>query len=267
LQQVSGITITDFDSLFEAYQNRVDYFHANGCRVSDHGFTALPYNYERNTHLDSKFSEYIAERGKNTFRDPDNFRGVVLAELCKMYHAKGWVQQFHLGAQRNNNTRLIKLLGADVGADSIGDYHQTTPLARLLDLLDSADSLAKTVLYNLNPADNEAFATMAGNYCQGPEPGKVQFGAAWWFLDQKDGMERQLNALSSLGSLSTFIGMLTDSRSFLSFSRHEYFRRILCNLLGSEMERGELPNDEKWIGKLVSDICYYNARRYFNDFK
>ena len=176
---------------------------------------------------------------------------------------KGWIQQFHLGALRNNNGRMMNTLGPDTGWDSIGDFKQGRALSSFLSKLDTDDNLAKTILYNLNPADNELFATMIGNFNDGSTPGKVQWGSGWWFLDQKDGMVKQINALSNMGLLSKFVGMLTDSRSFLSFPRHEYFRRILCNLLGEEMENGELPNDIAWTGKVVQDICYYNAKNYF----
>jgi glucuronate isomerase len=169
----------------------------------------------------------------------------------------------HLGALRNNNKRLLKELGSDTGFDSMGDFSQAAGLSGFLNELDETNQLAKTIVYNLNPADNEVFATMVGNFNDGTIKGKVQYGSAWWFLDQKDGMEKQINTLSNLGVLSTFVGMLTDSRSFLSFPRHEYFRRILCNLIGKDVANGELPNDEKWLGKIVSDICYYNAKNYF----
>ena len=181
-----------------------------------------------------------------------------------MYHEKGWVQQFHLGAIRSINTRMLKLTGPETGFDSIGDFRHAERLAFFLDELDKTDQLAKTIIYNLNPADNEVFAAMTGNYNTGGIKGKIQFGAAWWFLDQKDGMEKQLNALSNMGLLSTFIGMLTDSRSFLSYSRHEYFRRILCNLFATEMENGQLPNDSSWIGEIIRDICYYNVKNYLD---
>ena len=183
--------------------------------------------------------------------------------LSKCYHKKGWTQQFHLGAIRNNNKRLLADLGPDTGFDSIGDFSQARALSDFLNELDSNDQLAKTIIYNLNPADNEVIATMTGNFNDGSIKGKIQYGAAWWFLDQKNGMEKQLNTLSNMGLLSCFVGMLTDSRSFLSFPRHEYFRRILCNLIGNDVQNGELPADEKWLGKIVSDICYYNAKDYF----
>ena len=177
---------------------------------------------------------------------------------------KGWVQQYHLGALRNNNSRLLDQLGPDTGWDSIGDFHQGKALSKFLSRLDSANQLAKTILYNLNPADNELMATMTGNFNDGSVVGKVQWGSAWWFLDQKDGMTKQINTLSNMGLISRFVGMLTDSRSFLSFPRHEYFRRILCNLFGEEIENGELPNDMAWIGKVVQDICFNNAKNYFS---
>jgi len=184
-------------------------------------------------------------------------------ELAKMDHELGWVQQFHIGAIRNNNTRLFNQLGPDTGFDSIGDFEIALPLSRFMDKLDQQGKLTKTILYNLNPCDNEVYATMLGNFQDGSVPGKIQFGSGWWFLDQKDGMERQLTALSTLGLLSRFVGMLTDSRSFLSYPRHEYFRRILCNLFGRDVENGELPADISWIGKIIENICYYNARDFF----
>jgi glucuronate isomerase len=191
------------------------------------------------------------------------FKSALLLQLAEWDHEKGWVQQYHLGALRNNNARKWRELGPDTGWDSIGDFPLGRALARFLDRLDTQDRLAKTILYNLNPADNAMMATMIGNFNDGSFPGKIQWGSAWWFLDQKDGMTQQINALSNMGLLSRFVGMLTDSRSFLSFPRHEYFRRILCRLFGEEVEGGELPQDLPWIGKVVSDICYHNAKHYF----
>lgn len=263
LEKASSIRITDIHSLLEALQNRVDFFHSNGCRVSDHGLVQMPASFHFSSQLESEFSQLLQNR-KGTYSDPEAFMGYVLLQLCKMYHAKNWVQQFHLGPIRNNNTRLNRLLGADSGFDSIGDFPQALQMSRFFDRLDQADQLARTVIYNINPSDNEVFATMLGNFNDGSIKGKMQFGSGWWFLDQKDGMEKQLNALSNMGLISTFIGMITDSRSFLSFPRHEYFRRILCNLLGDEMEKGILPNDEAWIGGIVRNIAYYNAKEYFN---
>ena len=211
----------------------------------------------------SEFEQFIKDP-TSCFSQPEAFAGFILLELCKMYHAKDWVQQFHLGALRNNNSRMLRIAGPNTGFDSIGDYSQAERLSGFLNALDNTDQLPKTILYNLNPADNELFAAMAGNFNSGEIKGKVQYGTAWWFLDQKDGMEKQLTSLANMGLISTFIGMTTDSRSFLSYSRHEYFRRILCNLLGKEVENGELPNDIKWIGNLVQDICFNNAKNYFN---
>ncbi|MDE3251919.1 MAG: glucuronate isomerase [Bacteroidota bacterium] len=263
LQKSSGVKVTDIASLQEALQNRVDYFHANGCRVSDHGLLYMPGSFTFSSELEREFVQFL-NSGKKNFSDPDAFQGYIQASLCKMYHAKDWVQQFHLGPIRNNNTRLNRLLGADSGFDSIGDFPQALPMSRFFDHLDQTDQLAKTVIYNINPSDNEVFASMLGNFNDGTIKGKMQFGSGWWFLDQKDGMEKQLNALSNMGLISTFIGMITDSRSFLSFPRHEYFRRILCNLIGDEMEKGLLPNDEKWMGGILQNIAYYNAKEYFN---
>ena len=214
--------------------------------------------------MEKEFADFIQNKNAVPFSQPDCFAGTVLLALCKMYNDKGWVQQFHLGPLRNNNTRLFNQLGADTGFDSIGDFTQAKNLSTFLNELDKTSELTKTVIYNVNPADNEVFASLCGNFNDGSIKGKIQYGSGWWFLDQKDGMERQLNALSSIGLVSTFIGMLTDSRSFLSFPRHEYFRRILCNLFGDEMEKGLMPNDEKWIGQIIGDICYYNAKEYFN---
>ena len=263
LESSSGVTVTDINSLLQAIQVRVDFFHNNGCRVSDHGLMQMPGKFVFSKALETEFASFVTDK-KGTYSDPDTFMGFVLIELAKMYHARDWVQQFHLGPIRNNNSRLSKKLGADSGFDSIGDFPQALNMSRFFDNLDQTDQLAKTVIYNINPSDNEVLATMLGNFNDGSVKAKMQFGSGWWFLDQKDGMEKQLNALSNMGLISTFIGMITDSRSFLSFPRHEYFRRILCNLIGDEMEKGLLPNDEKWMGEIVSNICYHNAKEYFN---
>ena len=191
------------------------------------------------------------------------FKSAMLHQFAIWDHEKGWVQQYHLGALRNNNARMLEKLGPDTGWDSIGDFSQGRALSKYMNRLDSTDQLAKTIIYNLNPADNELMATMIGNFNDGSVAGKVQWGSAWWFLDQKDGMTTQINALSNMGLLSRFIGMLTDSRSFLSYPRHEYFRRLLCNLFGEEIEKGELPNDIPWVGKMIQNICYNNAEEYF----
>jgi glucuronate isomerase len=191
------------------------------------------------------------------------FRSAALYRFALQVHAKGWAQQFHAGPIRNNNTRLLTTLGPDTGFDSIGDFSQALSMSKFLNRLDSTNQLAKTILYNINPADNEVFATMIGNFQDGTVAGKMQWGSAWWFLDQKDGIEKQLNCLSCHGLLSRFVGMLTDSRSFLSYPRHDYFRRILCNLIGTDVENGELPNDIDLLGNMVADICYRNAKNYF----
>lgn len=262
LSQVSGIAVKDFDSLMEALEKRIEFFHSNGCRLSDHGLEQLYYPEKAPDKMDNIFKKILNKEQLDT-ASVQYFKYSVLFELCKLYHKKGWTQQFHLGALRNNNARMLQKLGPDTGFDSVGDFAQATSLSRFLNALDATDQLTKTVLYNLNPCDNEVMATMIGNFNDGSVKGKMQFGSAWWFLDQKDGMEKQINSLSNMGLLSCFVGMLTDSRSFLSYPRHEYFRRILCNLIGQDVEKGELPADEKWLGKIVSDICYFNAKEYF----
>jgi glucuronate isomerase len=263
LENVSGIQINSFDSLIEALANRVEYFHSRGCRLSDHGLENLYYSTDSRLSADGILQKVLRGNVPNQ-EEIEYFKFKVIKKLCKLYHSKGWVQQFHLGALRNTNTRMLSVLGPDTGFDSIGDFNQAVALSKFLNELDSSDQLSQTVIYNLNPRDNEVFATMIGNFNDGSIKGKVQFGSGWWYLDQKDGMEKQMNTLSNMGLISCFIGMLTDSRSFLSFPRHEYFRRILCNLFGQDVENGELPWDEKWLGKLISDICYHNAKNYFN---
>jgi len=262
LGEVAGMKIVDMDSLLSALAARVDYFHAVGCRISDHGLTQLPQHRPFSAALENEFKQYLNSGGKHAFSDPDAFVFHLLTELCKRYHQKGWTQQFHLGAIRNNNSRLKLKLGADAGFDSIGDYAQAERLSALLNHLDASDQLTKTIIYNLNPADNALFASMCGNFNDGTVRGKIQYGPAWWFLDQKNGMEEHLDVLSDICLLSTFVGMITDSRSLLSFSRHEYFRRILCNLLANDMRNGSMPYDEKWIGGLIADVCYHNAKEY-----
>ncbi|MEQ8238308.1 MAG: glucuronate isomerase [Cyclobacteriaceae bacterium] len=265
LQKLSdqvSLPIKNFKDLLAAAQKRVDYFHEVGGRLSDHGLDQL---YAGAYSLDSAqdIFELVLKEEELTSRQVEIFKMTMMVELAKMYHGKGWTQQYHLGAIRNNNDRMMRTLGPDTGFDSIGDFSQISALSQFLNRLDGTDQLAQTVVYNLNPSDNEAFATMMGNFNDGTVAGKMQFGSGWWFMDQKDGMEKQINALSNLGLLSRFIGMLTDSRSFLSFPRHEYFRRILCNLIGRDVEKGELPNDIDWLGKHVENICYHNAHQYF----
>lgn len=262
LGDVSGIAINTYADLLSALRKRIEFFNANGCKLSDHGLDQIYFENFTENEITAIFKKK-RENGTLSPEEALKFQSAVLIFLCETYHEFGWVQQFHLGALRNNNARMHRILGPDTGWDSIGDYPQAQKLSGFLNALDSKDKLSKTIIYNLNPADNEVMATMIGNFNDGSVRGKVQFGSGWWFLDQKDGMTKQLNALSNMGLISCFIGMLTDSRSFLSFPRHEYFRRILCNLLGDEIKRGELPNDMEWIGKLVSDISYNNAKEYF----
>lgn len=263
LSEVSGVVISSIDTLLEALQERVNYFHNNGCRVSDHGLACLPMVGKPSGKLDKIFAAVLAGKDTEAAAYYDEFCLFILLELCKMYRQKGWVQQFHLGAIRNNNILMLEINGPDTGYDSIGDYSHIAALSAFFNKLESENNLAKTVIYNLNPADNAAFATMIGNFQGSGIKGKMQFGSAWWFLDQLDGMKAQMDTLSTMGLISCFIGMLTDSRSFLSYSRHEYFRRLVCNIFGNDIEQGLLPADLPWIGKMVQDICYYNAKSYF----
>jgi glucuronate isomerase len=262
LADVAGTgEITSYEGLLAALQNRHDFFAAMGGKLSDHGLEHIYSSFEESA---AKQAFASALKGEvPTTEQRTAFKSVLLYDLAKMDHAKSWTQQFHLGALRNNNARMLRELGPDTGWDSIGDYSQAQALSKFLNKLDSTDQLAKTILYNLNPGDNEVMATMIGNYNDGTVAGKMQFGSGWWFLDQKDGMEKQMNTLSNMGLLSRFVGMLTDSRSFLSYPRHEYFRRILCNLIGNDVENGELPKDLPWLGKMVEDISYNNAKNYF----
>lgn len=264
LCQVAGVTYQgSYEDLFQALQNRHDYFAQMGGKLSDHGLEHI-YATNFDTSLAASVSGRVLKGEAINSFERDTYLSTLLYQLAVMDHAKGWTQQFHIGALRNNNKRLLSQLGPDTGWDSIGDFSQAKALSTFLNELDSTNQLAKTILYNLNPADNEVIATMVGNYNDGTIPGKVQFGSGWWFLDQKDGMEKQMNALSNMGLLSRFVGMLTDSRSFLSYPRHEYFRRILCNLIGQDITTGELPNDINWLGKMTQDISYNNAKNYFN---
>ncbi len=263
LEGITNISISSFDDFLFALQGRHDFFASMGCSVSDHGLEELYADEFTGSEIDAIFNKIHSGKHLNE-TEQRKFKSAMLLHFAEWDWEKGWVQQFHLGALRNNNSRMLQQLGPDTGWDSIGDFSQGRALAKFLNRLDSENKLSKTIIYNLNPADNELMATMTGNFNDGSVAGKIQFGAAWWFLDQKDGMVKQVNALSNMGLLSRFVGMLTDSRSFLSYPRHEYFRRILCNLFGSEVESGELPNDIKWIGKVIQDICYYNAKNYFN---
>lgn len=263
LQESAGITINNLQSLLDALKRRHDFFHEHGCRLSDHGLETMYAEDYSDEEIRDIFRKALDKKDLNS-QEILKYKSAMLVHLALMDNERGWTQQFHLGALRNNNTRMMRDLGPDTGFDSIGEFDVATSLAKFLGRLDNSNQLAKTILYNLNPAHNEIFATMVGNFNDGTTPGKIQYGSAWWFLDQKDGMEKQLNALSNMGLLSRFVGMLTDSRSFLSYPRHEYFRRILCNLLGNDVENGELPASEmKWIGQMVEDICYNNAKSYF----
>ncbi|UCC98157.1 MAG: glucuronate isomerase [Phycisphaerales bacterium] len=259
---ICDMEITNLDSYLAALRRRHDYFHQNGCRLSDHGIeTAYAEDYT-DSEIDKIFGKILAGRTLEA-SEQLKFKSAMMFELALMDHEAGWVQQLHFGALRNNSTRLFRTLGRDIGCDSMGDFEIARPLSKFLDRLDTNDKLPKTILYNLNPRDNALLATMAGNFQDGSVPGKMQYGSAWWFLDQADGMAEQMNVLSNMGLLSEFVGMLTDSRSFLSYPRHEYFRRILCNMLGNDVEAGLLPNDAELLGKMVEDICFNNAKNYF----
>jgi glucuronate isomerase len=255
LEAATNVAISNFNDYLFALENRHDYFASVGCTVSDHGLEEIYSEEFTGWEVEAVFNKVRAGKWLNDI-ECRKFKSAMLVHFAEWDWEKGWVQQFHLGAMRNNNSRMMQRLGADTGWDSMGDFPQGRALGKFLDRLDKEDKLAKTILYNLNPADNELMATMIGNFNDGSIAGKIQYGAAWWFLDQKDGMIRQVNALSNMGLLSRFVGMLTDSRSFLSYPRHEYFRRILCNLFGDDITNGELPNDLEWIGKVVKDICY-----------
>ena len=263
LAKVSEMEINTFDDLMVALNKRHLFFHENGCRLSDHGLdTAYAEDYTAEE-IDALFLK-VRIGYRLTTKEIQKFKSCMLYEFGRMDHSRGWTQQFHIGALRNNNTRQFNLIGPDTGFDSIGDKPIAEPLSKLLNRLDNEYKLCKTILYNLNPRDNEVFATMIGNFQDRSIPGKIQYGSGWWFLDQKDGIEKQINTLSNLGLLSRFVGMLTDSRSFLSYTRHEYFRRILCNLLGNDVENGEIPNDMELLGQMVENISFNNAKNYFN---
>lgn len=263
LEKIYGAEIKTYAEYLKALKERHDYFAANGCVISDHGLEQLYAENYTQAEVAAIFDK-ISTGNILTSQEILQFKSALLHEFAVWDHEKNWVQQYHIGALRDNNTRLLKDLGPDTGVDSIGDFAQGAALSKFMNRLDATNQLTKTIIYNLNPADNELIATMIGNFNDGTVAGKIQYGSAWWFLDQKDGMIKQLNAISNMGLLSRFVGMLTDSRSFLSFPRHEYFRRILCNLLGEDIENGELPNDIAWVGKIVQDICYNNAKSYFN---
>jgi len=261
LGQAANVDINGYAAFLSALQKRHEFFHSQGCRLSDHGMNHCFADF-----VSESTAAAIFDKARNghaaSAQEHTQFASNLMLYFGQLDAKAGWTKQLHLGALRSNNTRLLKQLGPDTGFDSIGDFPQTQTLAAYLDRLDSENSLPKTIIYNLNPADNYAFATMIGNFQDGTIPGKIQYGSGWWFLDQKEGMEWQMNALSNLGLLSRFIGMITDSRSFMSYPRHEYFRRTLCNLIGRDVENGELPKDENLLGSMIRNICFTNAKNY-----
>ncbi len=261
LEAASGVSIASFAQFVDALDRRHAEFHDAGCRASDHGLEQIYADPSPDAVVEQTFAKLRARKSVNG-EEGRGYKAALLHLFALMDHGRGWVQQYHLGALRNTNSRMRRCLGADSGLDSIGDFEQARPLARFLDRLDSTDHLAKTILYNLNPRDNELFATMIGNFQDGSVPGKMQYGSAWWFLDQKEGMEAQLRALSNMGLFSRFVGMVTDSRSFLSYSRHEYFRRVVCNLLGNDVRDGLVPDDRELLASIARDVSFFNARDY-----
>lgn len=262
LASCAGFSIDNLDDLLKAIEMRIALFDSLGCKLSDYGLEKVFAADFTDEQANTIFKKRIL--GNEISRDEAQiYASCMLVKLCEMYHAKGWTQQFHLGAIRNNNSRLLNEIGLDAGVDSIGEFPAAQAMSKIFNRLNLSNKLAKTITYNLNPSQNEVFATMMGNFQSSDMPGKMQWGSGWWFLDQKDGMEKQLNCLSNMGLLSRFVGMLTDSRSFLSFPRHEYFRRILCNLLAEDVKQGLIPNDIEFLGNMVQDICYYNAKNYF----
>ena len=263
LAEVSGVSISTYADVIQALQVRHQYFADHGCRLSDHGIEEFYAEEYTDAEVSTLFGKVMAGHSLNP-TEIRKFKSAMMEEFAVMDAEAGWTQQFHYGAIRNNNTRMFRLLGPDTGFDSIGEFSTARAMSAFFDRLDQRGKLAKTIIYTLNPCANEVVATMLGNFQDGSVPGKMQFGSGWWFNDQKDGMERQLSALSVLGLLSRFVGMLTDSRSFLSYPRHEYFRRTLCNLLGQDVENGELPASEMpRLEQMVEDISYYNAKRFF----
>ncbi len=265
LAEVSGVNICKFNDMIDALRKRHEFFEEMGCRLSDHGIEEFYAEDYTDAEIEAIFDKVYG--GKELTKEEIlKFKSAMMIIFGEMDYESGWTQQFHYGAIRNNNTKMFKLLGPDTGFDSIGEFTTAKACAKYLDTLNTRGKLAKTILYNLNPCANEVLATMLGNFQDGSVAGKIQFGSGWWFLDQKDGMQKQMNALSLLGLLSRFVGMLTDSRSFLSYPRHEYFRRTLCNLVGSDVENGEIPYtgyEEKRVNQMIEDICYNNAKNYF----
>ena len=262
LSEIQGKQIHCYKEFLEALEARVNFFHEVGCRVSDHALDTVPYAEATMEELETIFNKAL-KKDTLSLEETEKYRTHTLKFLFNLYSKKGWTMQLHMNAMRNNNTKMFKNLGADVGFDSINDSSVAMPLSRLLDSIESESSLPKTILYSLNSFDNDVIATMLGNFQGSGIPGKIQFGSAWWFNDTKEGMITQMKSLASLGLLSRFVGMLTDSRSFLSYTRHEYFRRILCNLIGEWVENGEFPNDNELLKTIVQGICFNNAKEYF----
>jgi len=262
LGNVCGADILSVNGLLSALESRVYYFHENGCRISDNGFDYVPFRAADLAEVEGIFKKAMCGSKVEAFEE-EKYKTFILQFLGRLYAKLGWTMQLHIGALRNNNTAMFEKIGADTGFDSIHDLEIAYSLSKFLDSLNLTDELPKTILYTLNPKDNYVLGTMLGNFQGGGIPGKMQFGSAWWFNDQRDGMVEQMKALANLGLLSKFVGMLTDSRSFLSYTRHEYFRRILCNLLGEWVENGEFPKDMDLLGDIVKNICFYNADRYF----
>ena len=262
LELASSTEINNFESLVTALDQRHKFFHEMGCRLSDHGLDRFYYARFTHSEIENIF-ENLLKDVSISYDETEKFRTAVMLELCKMNHKRNWTQQFHVGALRNNNSRMFRKMGPDTGWDSIAISQDPSKISGFLNELDNAEQLAKTILYNLNPADNEVMITMAANFNDGSTAGKVQYGAAWWFLDQKNGMEKHLRDLEAMGLLRRFVGMVTDSRSFLSYPRHEYFRRLVCNHLGEEVEKGLIPDNEELLKPLIEGISYYNAKEYF----
>ena len=262
LGEVSGLNIANFSTLIEALDKRHKFFHENGGRLSDHGLDRFYFSPFTEEEINKAFKKLVAGE-KLAFDESEKLRTAIMLELCRMNHARGWTQQFHVGAMRDNNARMFRRMGPDSGWDSIGISQDAQKMSKFLSTLDDSDQLAKTILYNLNPADNEMTVTMAGNFNDGSLAAKVQYGPAWWFLDQKNGMEKHLKDLASLGLLRRFVGMVTDSRSFLSYPRHEYFRRLVCNHVGSEIEKRLIPDSDELVKPLIEGVSYKNAEEYF----
>jgi glucuronate isomerase len=262
LEQASGIEIRNFGTLIEALDGRHKFFHETGCRLSDHGIDRFYFAGYTSADIDKIFRKLL--KGNNlSSEETEKYKSAAMLELCRLNHKRGWTQQFHVGAMRNNNSRMFRQMGPDTGWDSIGVPQDALKMSHFLNALDNTGQLAKTILYNLNPSDNEMIITMAGNFNDGSSAAKVQYGAAWWFLDQRSGMQKHLNDLAALGLLRRFIGMVTDSRSFLSYPRHEYFRRLVCNFIGEEVEKGLIPDEEELLKPLIEGISYTNAKNYF----